>query len=265
MNPDLELALELCEVADALTLVRFRAADLLVETKPDLTPVSEVDRAVEVAVRDRLAVARPAHSVLGEELGAAPVEGADWRWLVDPIDGTKNYVRGIPVFATLLALQHGDETVLGVVSAPALGRRWWAARGEGAYVDGRPARVSLVGNLHAALLSYDDVVAFSNRGVSDQFATLAGRCWRARSYSDFWGHMLVAEGAAEAMVQAEPGAKVWDLAPLQVIVEEAGGRFSDLDGNPGPNGGTAISSNGLVHEEVVASLRSPAPQSSATS
>jgi histidinol-phosphatase len=235
---------------------QFREADLVVDTKPDLTPVSAADREVEEALRARLAEARPEHGVLGEEFGPSGAAGSDWRWLVDPIDGTKNYVRGIPVFATLLALQHGSETVVGVVSAPALGRRWWAARGEGGYANGRPARVSQVADLSDALLSYDDMVAFDGRGQSRQFVDLARACWRARSYSDFWGHMLVAEGAAEVMVQAETGAKVWDLAPLQVIVEEAGGRFTDLAGNPGPDGGTAISSNGLLHDQILATFNS---------
>jgi len=254
VNPDLALALELCDVADAMTLRRFRARDLVIETKPDLTPVSDADREVEQVLRDRLTRARPTHSVLGEEFGEHVAEGSEWRWLVDPIDGTKNYVRGIPVFATLLALQHGADTRVGVVSAPGLGRRWYAARGEGASVDGRPARVSAVSNLSNALMSYDDVTAFDKRGLIRQFVDLAAGCWRARSYSDFWGHMLVAEGAADVTVQAEFGAKIWDLAPLQIIVEEAGGRFSDLEGNPGPEGGTAISSNGLLHDQVLQSI-----------
>ncbi|MDQ6928606.1 MAG: histidinol phosphatase [Actinomycetota bacterium] len=254
MNPDLELALELCDVADAMTLRRFRDRNLVVHTKPDLTPVTQADRDVEVALRNLLAKARPGHSVLGEELGPRDAEGSEWRWLVDPIDGTKNYVRGIPVFATLLALQHRSDTVLGVVSAPALDRRWWAARGEGACAGGEPARVSEVGDLADALLSYDDVVAFDTQGLARPFIDLARRCWRARSYSDFWGHMLVAEGAADVALQAEPDAKIWDLAPLQVIVEEAGGRFSDLAGNARPDGGTAVSTNGVLHDEVLAAL-----------
>ncbi|HEX8770498.1 MAG TPA: inositol monophosphatase family protein [Acidimicrobiales bacterium] len=254
MNRDLGLALELCDVADALTMRRFRAGDLVVQTKPDLTPVSDADREVEAVLSARLVGARPDQSVIGEEFGAGGAAGSEWRWLVDPIDGTKNYVRGIPVFATLLSLQYGTDTVLGVVSAPGLGRRWWAARGDGAYADGRRAQVSGVGDLGDALLSYDDVVAFDSRRQSGSFIALARACWRARSYSDFWGHMLVAEGAAEVMVQAEPDAKVWDLAPLQVIVEEAGGRFTDLEGNHGPEGGTAVSSNGLVHDQVLSAL-----------
>jgi histidinol-phosphatase len=250
LNPDLELALELCDVADAMTMRRFRARDLVVDTKPDLTPVSDADRDVEEMLRARLTAARPDHGVIGEELGAAGGAESEWRWLVDPIDGTKNYVRGIPVFATLLCLQHRSDTIVAVVSAPGLGRRWWAARGDGAYADGRRVRVSEVGELADALLSFDDVVV-----LGPEFGNLAARCWRARSYSDFWGHMLVAEGSAEAMVQAEPDAKVWDLAPLQVIVEEAGGRFTDLQGRAGPEGGTAVSSNGLIHDQVLAGLR----------
>jgi histidinol-phosphatase len=254
LNPDLELALELCDVADAMTMRRFRDRDLVVRTKPDLTPVSDADHDVEEAVRGRLTEARPDHGVVGEELGTGGRAGSDWRWLVDPIDGTKNYVRGIPVFATLLCLQHQSENIVAVVSAPGLGRRWWAARGDGAYADGRRIQVSEVGGLGDALLTYDDIVALDGRHQSPPFVELARACWRARSYSDFWGHMLVAEGSAEAMVQAEPGAKVWDLAPLQVIVEEAGGRFTDIEGRAGPDGGTAVSSNGLLHDQVLAAL-----------
>jgi histidinol-phosphatase len=234
-------------------VARFRASDLAVETKPDLTPVSEADRAVEVALRRRLAEERPDHGVLGEELGDTAGAGG-WRWLVDPIDGTKNYVRGIPVWGTLLALQHHGRTVVGVVSAPALGRRWWAARGGGAFADGDPIRVSAVADLADACLSYDEVVAFDRLGLADAFLALGRRVWRVRGYSDFWAHMLVAEGAVDVAVHAEPGVHLWDLAPLKIIVEEAGGRFTDLTGEVTDNGGSAVASNGLLHDEVLAAF-----------
>jgi histidinol-phosphatase len=254
VSADLELALELADEADALTLARFRAADLVVDTKPDLTPVSEADRAVEERVRRHLARARPDHGVLGEEMGDQPgaAAGSDWRWVVDPIDGTKNYVRGVPVWATLIALQTGARTVVGVVSAPALGRRWWAARGEGAYADGDRIRVSEVATLADASLSYASLSGWEAAGRGEAFLALTRRFWRTRAYGDFWSHVLVAEGAVD--VAAEPDVTLWDLAALQVIVEEAGGRFTDLGGTPSAGGGSAVSTNGRLHDEVLAAL-----------
>ena len=207
MDPDLALALALADDADAITLARFRAADLRVETKPDLTPVSEADRAVETALRERLARERPGEPVLGEEEGGDDRSG----WILDPIDGTRNYTRGIPIWATLIA--YADR--VGVVSAPALGRRWWAVRGGGAFADGAPIRVSGIDRLEDATLLY----ALDRSVPSRAFAA-----WHLRGLGDFWAHMLVAEGAAELAVDA-PGLKIWDTAPVAVIVEEAGGRF----------------------------------------
>ena len=253
MNADLELALELADEADALTLARFRATDLVVDTKPDLTPVSEADRAVEERLRHRLGRARPDHGVLGEEMGDHRGSGRGWRWVVDPIDGTKNYVRGVPVWATLIALQDDlSRTVVGVVSAPALGRRWWAARGEGAFADGDRIRVSEVAGLSDASLSYASLSGWEAAGRGDAFLALARRFWRTRAYGDFWSHVLVAEGAVD--VAAEPEVTLWDLAALQVIVEEAGGRFTDLGGTPTAAGGSAVTSNGRLHDEVLAAL-----------
>jgi histidinol-phosphatase len=258
----LDLALELADVADRVTVARFRATDLAIETKPDLTPVSDADRAVEQALSVHLATERPSDAVFGEELGLRPGAGdagRERRWLIDPIDGTKNYVRGIPVFATLIALQDEQGTAVGVVSAPALGRRWWAARDHGAHADGAAIRVSAVGSLGDALLSYDEPVAFDRLGLARPFLDLAGRCWRVRSFSDFWAHMLVAEGAVDVAVHAEPGVKPWDLAPLKLIVEEAGGRFTDMAGVARFDGDSAVSSNGLLHAEVLRALeRDPA-------
>ncbi|HEX2048253.1 MAG TPA: histidinol-phosphatase [Acidimicrobiales bacterium] len=250
MASDLALALELADVADAMTLARFRDRELVVTTKPDLTPVTEADRAVEQALRDRIAAARPGHAIVGEEFGAEGSGG--WRWILDPIDGTKNYVRGIPVWATCIALQHEEEVVVGVVSAPALGRRWWAARGEGAFAEGQAIRVSAVSDLADAQLSYDSVVGWEPHGLGERFLALARRCWRTRGLGDFWSHVLVAEGAVD--VAAEPEVSVWDVAAVQVIVEEAGGRFTDLRGAARPDGGSAVSTNGLLHGEVLAAL-----------
>jgi histidinol-phosphatase len=242
---DLALALALADVADAVTAPRFRAADLAVSTKPDLTPVTEADTACEEALRARLAVERPGDAVLGEEYGSTGSSAREW--ILDPIDGTKNYVRGVPVWATLVALRVSGEVTVGVVSAPALGRRWWASRGGGAFADGVRLSVSRVADLGDAFLSYSSV-----GGWGERFPRLAERVWRTRAFGDFWSYMLVAEGAVD--LAAEPEVSLWDLAPLQVIVEEAGGRFTSLRGDRGPDGGSALASNGLLHDPALALL-----------
>ncbi len=242
MSPDLTLALSLADAADVISLGRFRASDLQVETKPDLTPVTEADRTVENAIRERLGVERPGDGMLGEEFG---VTGrATRRWIVDPIDGTRNYSRGIPVWATLIALEEDGELRLGVVSAPALHRRWHAERGGGAWANGGRIHVSAVRHIEDAVLSF---------AVEQPIPALASAAWHARGYGDFWAHMLVAEGAADGAVDAV-GVALWDLAAIQPIVEEAGGRFSDREGIPRADGGTAISSNGFLHELLLDSL-----------
>ncbi len=207
MGPDLEYALSLADDADAIAIARFRAHDLHIETKPDLTPVSEADRAVETMLRERLARERPGDPVLGEEEGGEDTSG----WILDPIDGTRNYTRGIPVWATLIA--YADRVA--VISAPALGRRWWAERGGGAFADGEPIGVSGVGRLEDATVLY---------GLERPPPARAYDAWHIRGFGDFWAHMLVAEGAADVAFDAS-GLKIWDWAPLKVIVEEAGGRY----------------------------------------
>ena len=251
MHADLSFALELADLADAITTERFQADDLIVETKPDLSPVTEADRAVEQVLRKRIGEERPGHSVVGEEFGADDPGGA--RWILDPIDGTKNYLRGLPVWATLIALERDGRVEVGVVSAPALARRWWAARGEGAFVNGRRIRVSKIADLSDAVLSYASLTSWEQHGLGEQFLTLAKSCWRTRGFGDFWSHMLVAEGAADLAV--EPEVELWDLAAPQVIVEEAGGRFTDLGGTPTPAGGSVVSTNGLLHDRVLTTLR----------
>jgi histidinol-phosphatase len=245
---DLALALELADVADAITLPRFRASDLVVETKPDLTPVSEADHAVERAIRERLAAARPGEPVLGEEEGdggAGPV-----RWIVDPIDATKNYVRGIPVYATLIAVERDGDLSAAVVSAPALGRRWWAARGAGAFADdGRRLQVSRVARLADAVFTYTSAPSFAERGLGAAFERLSGGAWAARGYGDFWQYVLLAEGAVDVAV--ETVAELWDLAAPRLIVEEAGGRFTDFAGTETAAGGNCVASNGLLHDEAL--------------
>ncbi|MGZ4397093.1 MAG: inositol monophosphatase family protein [Gaiellaceae bacterium] len=243
MDADLALAQELATVADGMSFARFRAADLRVDTKPDLTPVTEADRAIERRLRELLASRRPDDAILGEEEGASGE--APRRWIIDPIDGTRNYSRGIPVFATLIALECDGVIELGVVSAPALGRRWWAARGAGAYADGQPIHVSRVERI-------EDAVVSLGAPPQQALAALARRAWHPRGFGDFWQHMLVAEGAVDVAV--DPMMSLWDCAALQPIVEEAGGAFSDLTGRPWPDGGSGLSSNGLLHEAVLEAL-----------
>jgi len=244
---DLALALALADRADAVTVPLFRSRDLAVETKPDLTPVTEADRGCERALRAAIADARPGDAVLGEEYGSTGTSAREW--VLDPIDGTKNFVRGAPVWATLIALRENGVVTTGVVSAPALGRRWWASRGGGAFGDGVPLSVSRVADLGDAFLSYSSLGGWGGR-----LDALAERVWRTRAFGDFWSYMLVAEGACD--VAAEPEVSLWDLAALQVIVEEAGGRFTTLDGEPRPDGGSAVATNGLLHDEVLNLLRS---------
>lgn len=233
---------------------RFRATDLTVSTKPDLTPVSDADRAAETALRLRLAGDRPDDGILGEEFGETPGADPGRRWILDPLDGTKNFVRGIPVWGSLIALERDGEIVVGVVSAPALGRRWWAVRGGGAYADGHPIVVSKIERLDDAFFGYDSLGHFAEMKLVEPFLVLCRRAWRSRGFTDFWAHALVAEGAIDMAVHAEPGPQLWDLAPLLLLVEEAGGTFTDLSGRRTPDGGSAVSSNGLLHDEVLAVL-----------
>jgi histidinol-phosphatase len=257
VDDDLRLALELADEADARSLPRFGAGDLRVTAKPDLTPVSDADLAVEEAIRVALGARRPADGIVGEEFGGA-VKGTGRRWIIDPIDATKNFVRGVPVWATLIALMADARFVVGVVSAPALGRRWWAGSGLGAFTavgsDGpRACRVSGVADIGDASISYSDRVAWRSAGRLSAFDTLCDSCWRARAYGDFYSYMLVAEGAAD--IAAEPELSLWDLAALVPIVTEAGGAITGIDGQP--SGGTsdsALATNGLLHRRVLTLL-----------
>ena len=220
---------------------RFRALDLQVEAKADLTPVTDADRAVERALRERIAVVRPGEGVLGEEEGA---DGSAVLWIVDPIDGTKNFARGVPVWATLIALEREGEIVCGVVSAPALGHRWWAARGAGAFCDGEPIRVSAVSRLAEASVSAT---------YARDLAALEPAAWHARSLGDFWQHTLVAEGVVDAAIDARLA--VWDYAALIPILDQAGGRITALDGGVPRPSEQVVTSNGAVHDELLALLR----------
>jgi histidinol-phosphatase len=247
-NEDMRLAHVLADQADAISLDRFRAQDLEVQTKPDLTPVTDADHRVEEQLRSTLARARTRDAVLGEEFGSTG--RGDRRWVIDPIDGTKNFVRGVPVWATLIALAVDDEVVLGVVSAPALQRRWWASAGAGAWTGRRlenatRCTVSKVSTLSDASLSYSSLSGWEERDRLDAFLDLTRTVWRTRAYGDFWSYMMVAEGAVD--VACEPEVSLWDLAALDVIVREAGGTFTDLTGTPGPAGGSAVATNGVLH------------------
>ncbi|MFC8450720.1 histidinol-phosphatase [Kitasatospora sp. NPDC057223] len=259
-HDDLRLAHVLADSADSITLERFRALDLKVETKPDLTPVSDADKATEEHLRGVLQRARPRDAVYGEEFG---MQGSGpRRWVIDPIDGTKNYIRGVPVWATLIALLEtgadGEERpVVGMVSAPALNRRWWAAEGLGAYAGRSLAKasrihVSGVSGLADASLSFSSLSGWEERGRLDPFLDLTRACWRTRAYGDFWSYMMLAEGAVD--IAAEPELSLWDMAAPCIVVQEAGGRFTGLDGVAGPGGADAVATNGILHDEVLRRL-----------
>jgi histidinol-phosphatase len=251
VREDVALALRLADQADALTTERFGALDLHVDTKPDLTPVTDADRGAETMLREILAEQRPDDVVLGEEFGGTAVFTGR-QWVLDPIDGTKNFVRGVPVWATLIALLIDGIPTVGVVSAPALHRRWWAGTGEGAFTSfagvERRISVSAVNDVSSASLTYSDLTTGWG-DLRSRFVALTDAVWRVRGYGDFWSYCLVAEGAVDIAV--EPEVKLWDLAPLDILVREAGGAFSSFDGSPGPHGGSAVATNGLLHEAVL--------------
>ena len=254
---DLALALELADLADSLTLERFEATDLNVTAKPDMSPVSDADLDCEEALRAKLAEARPSDSILGEEFGGeATHEGR--QWVIDPIDGTKNFVRGVPVWATLISLLVDGEPVVGVISAPALARRWYAAAESGAwrsFNSGSPKKLSVSGveSLTDASLSFSSLEGWAERGLRENFIALSDETWRLRGYGDFFSYCLVAEGAVD--IAAEPEVSLWDLAALSVLVTEAGGRFTSLAGEDGPHGGDAIATNGLLHDAALGAIR----------
>ena len=250
---DLELALTLADTADAITMARFGALDLRIDEKPDLTPVTDADQSVESQVRAVLAAERPGDAILGEEEGGTPVFTGR-QWVIDPIDGTKNFVRGVPLWASLIALLEDGIPTVGVVSAPALNRRWWAGLGLGAHSTfgtSAPRRlsVSAVRDLGSASLSFSDLTTEWEPDTRERFIALIDEVWRMRAYGDFYSYCLVAEGAVDVAV--EPEVKLWDLAALDVLVREAGGQFTDLNGTAGPHGGSAVASNGLLHSAVL--------------
>ncbi len=256
LDDDLALAIELADAADAISRDRFRAVDLQVSTKPDRSHVTDADQAVERAIRDLITQNRPEDGIFGEEYGT---EGnAHRQWIIDPIDGTANYLRGVPLWATLISLAVEGKPVVGVVSAPALGMRWWAAAGSGAWVaanNGEPSRihVSEVEHLADASISFQSIAQWDQAGHLDRLISLTRRVWRDRAYGDMWSYMLLAEGLID--VVGEFGVQAYDLAALVPIIEEAGGRFTSVDGQEGPWHGSAIATNGLLHEVTLDALR----------
>ncbi len=254
-DDDLRLAHVLADSVERVTVTRFRAEDLHVETKPDLTLVSDADRDAEELIRGQLARSRPRDAVIGEEF--EPTGRSRRQWVIDPIDGTHSYVRGVPVWATLIALVDDGQPVLGLVAAPALGRRWWATTGSGAWsgrslTSARRIHVSGVHRLEDASLSVSSTTSWESVGRLDAMLDLARSCWRERAYGDFWSYALVAEGAVD--IAAEPELSLHDMAALVPVVTEAGGRFTSLAGEDGPYGGDAVATNGLLHDEVLARL-----------
>jgi len=272
LQDDLALAHALADLADAISLDRYQAQDLVVTTKPDNTPVTDADRAVETAIREALATHRQTDGLVGEEFGSD--KGSSGRyWVIDPIDGTKNFMRGVPTWATLIALVQVDsagieEVVVGIASAPALARRWSAAKGHGAFVrfnsgsvddlneelgsvsNEKKILVSKVGKLSDASISYSDFVGWGDR--LEPFQKMLANAWRTRGIGDFWSHMLVAEGAVDVAI--EPSLAVWDMAALDIIVREAGGVFTNTAGQSGPFGGSGVSTNGVLHNAVINGL-----------
>ncbi len=248
IKSDLELALRLADVADKISLNRFEALDLVIETKPDTTPVTDADKAVESAIRDEIAKHRADDLVVGEEFGSPASLAGKYYWVIDPIDGTKNYLRGVPTWATLIGLiDPSGKVIVGVVSAPALSRRWWAGDKLGANASFNGAvkgiSVSKVAKLADASVSYSDLIGWGERKA--KFLALQEKIWRTRGHGDFWSHMLVAQGAVDIAV--EPALSLWDMAALDVIVREAGGQFTNILGQEGPHAASAVSSNGLLH------------------
>jgi histidinol-phosphatase len=254
LDSELALAVELADACDLLTLPLFERGSLTVGWKADRTEVTDADRAAEAMIAERLVAIRPEHSVYGEEYGRTGSTESPWQWIVDPIDGTSGFARGIPVWATLIALSHRRHgVVVGVVSAPALGRRWWARRGGGTFADGRPCTVSAVSTLADAQVSVTFSHGWDELGLTHELVRLVQGARRARGFGDFWQHALVAEGALDLAVDAV-GVAPYDLAAVSLLVEEAGGRFTDREGVATHEHDTAISSNGLLHQDVIARL-----------
>lgn len=250
LEAELALALRLVKEAEEPILSRYQKKIEVVK-KRDSSPVTEADRQAEMLVRNRLADLRPEHGVIGEEHGVTRPE-ARFQWVVDPIDGTKAFIHGVPLFGTLLALLDGGRPVVGVIHMPALGETVWAAQGMGAFLNGAPCRVSAVASLQDALLCDGSALTVSRSPWGEAWMTMRGESGVARGWGDCYGHLLVACGRAEAML--DPIVNIWDVAPMGIILPEAGGRFSAVDGSDRIDAGNAISSNGILHDGLVARL-----------
>lgn len=254
---ELNFALDLADQADEITLARYRAQDFKISTKPDSTPVTEADLATEKLLREKISAAYPEDGILGEEFGLEN-SNAKRVWVLDPIDGTKNYLRGVPVWATLIALVENDEPILGVVSSPALGRRWWASKNNGAFtrdIDGssRKIGVSKVSRIQDASFSYSDEIGWDAFGSGKAFSNIKSAVWRTRAYGDFWSHLLVAEGSVD--IAAEPSLNKWDMAANNIIVEEAGGKVTGFSGASAFGEGNALTTNGILHTDALALIK----------
>ena len=257
IGEDVGLLLEIADQVDRYTLQHFSQRDYQVYEKADMTPVSDIDRGAEQMIRQALAAARPDDLIYGEEYGGKTREVGRARWIIDPIDGTKNFVRGVPVWATLIGLEVAGEMVASIVSAPALARRWWAGRDLGSWRSfngGEPQanKVSKISELKDASLSYSSLSGWEERGKLPAFLELTRKVWRTRAYGDFYSYMLVAEGVVDAA--AEPELEIYDMAALVPIVEEAGGRFTSLQGEPGCQGGNALATNSHLHQRILTML-----------
>jgi len=254
LHRELELALELADLADRETLGRYERRAFTVDRKADRSEVTEADRTAEAVVRAALLRLRPDHAIFGEEEGLVGPADAHWRWIIDPVDGTSNFVRGIPVWATLIALSHVElGPVLGVVSAPALARRWWGGRDLGAFVNGNEIRVSTIDSIAESQVCVTFNDGWDHLGLTPALVRLQQDAWRARGFGDFWQHMLVAEGAAEIAVDAI-GVQSYDLAAVMAVVEAAGGTFTDRAGVRSVDTGSGVSSNGRLHDQVISRL-----------
>jgi histidinol-phosphatase len=249
LEEELAFAHELADVADAISMSRFRARDLVVTAKPDMSPVTEADQGIEHAIRELLASRRPAHAIVGEEFGGDVSARDGWRWVIDPIDGTKSFVRGMETWGTLIALQCGGRSMVAVASTPSDGQRYTAMRGGGASANGRPINVSRISSVGESMLAHSSVSGFQRVGLWVELLDITQRCWEARGLGNTRSHLAVARGSAD--IGWTSRANLWDYAALSLIVEEAGGRFLDRSGD-GPLGGTGLSTNGLLHDEVLA-------------
>jgi histidinol-phosphatase len=255
MHPELEFALSLADTADAFTLPRFEAADFTLGWKDDRTEVTEADRGAEELLAERIRTERPDHGFFGEEHGLQGNADSPWRWIVDPIDGTSGFVRGMPIWATLIALMNDETGVeVAVVSAPALARRWWASLGDGAFANGRRCQVSDVAALPHAQVSITLSDGWEAAGKTTTLVEIAQEARRGRGVGDFWQHCLVAEGALDVAIDAV-GVALYDVVAVQLVVEEAGGRCTDRHGEPPRGDHAAISTNGVLHDEIIARLR----------